>query len=865
MILRYHLLIYYDLLLELRSYMKTVEHLIETFVPENYNIFLDINRQTKTFTGNVAINGEALDNHVAFHQKDLDIKSILLDNEAVIYQVDNDNEVVRVELPETGMMTLVIEFSGSITDNMTGIYPSYYTKNGEKKEVISTQFESHFAREAFPCIDEPQAKATFDLSLTFDQEIGEIALSNMPEVNIDRREETGLWTFDTTPRMSSYLLAFALGELHGKTVESKKGTTVGVYATTAHPLSSLDFSLDIAVCVINFYEDYFGVHYPIPQSLNIALPDFSSGAMENWGLITYREIYLLVDENSTVQSRQQVALVIAHEIAHQWFGNLVTMKWWDDLWLNESFANMMEYVSIEAIEPSWKIIEDFQTGGIPLALKRDATDGVQSVHVEVNHPDEINTLFDPAIVYAKGSRLMHMLRRFIGDRDFAIGLHHYFEKYQYRNTVGRDLWNILSDTSGKDVAAFMDAWLEQPGYPVLTARLENDQLILSQKQFFIGKGEEKGRLWPIPLNTNWHGLPETLTEAEMVIPNFSQLAAENEGALRFNIDNTAHYITDYQGSLLDALVTELAQLDNTSALQVIQERRLLADSGLISYAELVDLIAQLDDSKSYMVAEAVQQVVSGLKRFIDEGSLAEKSFNRLVTTIYQEDFNQHGFEKKADESDEDEMVRQVALGRLWLAENQTIIDGLRTIFEAYQSNIASIPAAVRRLVLANQMKYFETDSLVDIYFETYVATTDNNLRSDLTVAFSQTKQPTTIRRILVSLKDKDIIKPQDLSYWYNALLGQSFTQDIIWEWARENWDWIKSALGGDMSFDKFVIYPASNFKTPKHLAEYKSFFEPKLDDMAISRNITMGINEIEARVALITKEKEAVIAALSHY
>ncbi|MGG6818043.1 UNVERIFIED_CONTAM: M1 family metallopeptidase [Streptococcus canis] len=845
--------------------MKTVEHLIETFVPENYNIFLDINRQTKTFTGNVAINGEALDNHVAFHQKDLDIKSILLDNEAVMYQVDNDNEVVRVELPETGMMTLVIEFSGHITDNMTGIYPSYYTKDGEKKEVISTQFESHFAREAFPCIDEPQAKATFDLSLTFDQEAGDIALSNMPEINVERRQETGLWTFDTTPRMSSYLLAFALGNLHGKTVKSKRGTTVGVYATTAHPLSSLDFSLDIAVRVIDFYEDYFGVHYPIPQSLNLALPDFSSGAMENWGLITYREIYLLVDENSTAQSRQQVALVVAHEIAHQWFGNLVTMKWWDDLWLNESFANMMEYVSIDAIEPSWKIFEDFQTGGVPLALKRDATDGVQSVHVDVSHPDEINTLFDPAIVYAKGSRLMHMLRRWIGDRDFAAGLRLYFEKHQYRNTIGRDLWNALSDASGKDVAAFMDAWLEQPGYPVLTARLENDQLILSQKQFFIGEAKDHGRLWPIPLNSNWKGLPETLTEAEMVIPNFSQLAAENEGALRFNTENTAHYITDYQGPLLAALVTELAHLDNTSALQAIQERRLLADSGLISYAELVDLIAQLDDSKSYMVAEAVQQVVSGLKRFVDEGSLAEKSFNRLVTTIYQEDFNQHGFEKKADESDEDEMVRQVALGRLWLAENPAIIDGLRAIFETYTDNIASIPAAVRRLVLANQMKHFETDSLVDTYFDTYVATTDNNLRNDLTVALGQTSQSATLKRILVSLKDKDIIKPQDLSFWYNVLLGQSFTQETIWEWARENWEWIKAALGGDMSFDKFVIYPAANFKTQERLNEYKAFFEPKLDDMAISRNIAMGINEIEARVALITKEKAAVLEALSHY
>lgn len=845
--------------------MKTVEHLIETFVPENYNIFLDINRQTKTFTGNVAINGEALDNHVAFHQKDLDIKSILLDNEAVMYQVDNDNEVVRVELPETGMMTLVIEFSGHITDNMTGIYPSYYTKDGEKKEVISTQFESHFAREAFPCIDEPQAKATFDLSLTFDQEAGDIALSNMPEINVERRQETGLWTFDTTPRMSSYLLAFALGNLHGKTVKSKRGTTVGAYATTAHPLSSLDFSLDIAVRVIDFYEDYFGVHYPIPQSLNLALPDFSSGAMENWGLITYREIYLLVDENSTAQSRQQVALVVAHEIAHQWFGNLVTMKWWDDLWLNESFANMMEYVSIDAIEPSWKIFEDFQTGGVPLALKRDATDGVQSVHVDVSHPDEINTLFDPAIVYAKGSRLMHMLRRWIGDRDFAAGLRLYFEKHQYRNTIGRDLWNALSDASGKDVAAFMDAWLEQPGYPVLTARLENDQLILSQKQFFIGEAKDHGRLWPIPLNSNWKGLPETLTEAEMVIPNFSQLAAENEGALRFNTENTAHYITDYQGPLLAALVTELAHLDNTSALQAIQERRLLADSGLISYAELVDLIAQLDDSKSYMVAEAVQQVVSGLKRFVDEGSLAEKSFNRLVTTIYQEDFNQHGFEKKADESDEDEMVRQVALGRLWLAENPAIIDGLRAIFETYTDNIASIPAAVRRLVLANQMKHFETDSLVDTYLDTYVATTDNNLRNDLTVALGQTSQSATLKRILVSLKDKDIIKPQDLSFWYNVLLGQSFTQETIWEWARENWEWIKAALGGDMSFDKFVIYPAANFKTQERLNEYKAFFEPKLDDMAISRNIAMGINEIEARVALITKEKAAVLEALSHY
>ena len=269
------------------------------------------------------------------------------------------------------------------------------------------------------------------------------------------------------------------------------------------------------------------------------------------------------------------------------------MKWWDDLWLNESFANMMEYVSVDAIEPSWKIFEDFQTSGAPYALKRDATDGVQSVHVEVKHPDEINTLFDGAIVYAKGSRLMHMLRRWLGDDAFRKGLGAYFEKHQYGNTIGRDLWDALSQASGRDVAAFMDAWLEQPGYPVVTAKVENDCLILTQKQFFIGEHEEKGRLWPVPLNSNWQGLPDTLTTERLEIPNYAALAAQNEGALRLNTENTAHYITDYQGELLDALLNNLSSLDNISKLQIVQERRLLAESGKISYADLLPVISKL--------------------------------------------------------------------------------------------------------------------------------------------------------------------------------------------------------------------------------------------------------------------------------
>ena len=291
--------------------MQAVAHFVETFVPEHYEVFLDLSRKTKTFSGRVVITGQAKADKISLHQKDLTIETVEVAGQARPFTVDDDNEAVYVELEGTGQVTVTLTYSGKITDNMTGIYPSYYSIDGVKKEVLSTQFESHFAREAFPSVDEPEAKATFDLSLKFDQEEGEIALSNMPEIDVENRKETGIWKFD----YDSYgclltSLAFAAGDLQGVTAKTKNGTLVGGLFNKSSPIRKLrTFSLDIAVRAIEFYEDYYGVKYPIPQSLHIALPDFSSGAMENWGLVTYREVYLLVDENSTAQlAVKQVAL-----------------------------------------------------------------------------------------------------------------------------------------------------------------------------------------------------------------------------------------------------------------------------------------------------------------------------------------------------------------------------------------------------------------------------------------------------------------------------------------------------------------------------------------------------------------------------
>ena len=845
--------------------MQAVAHFVETFVPEHYEVFLDLSRKTKTFSGRVVITGQAKADKISLHQKDLTIETVEVAGQARPFTVDDANEAVYVELEGTGQVTVTLTYSGKITDNMTGIYPSYYSIDGVKKEVLSTQFESHFAREAFPSVDEPEAKATFDLSLKFDQEEGEIALSNMPEIDVENRKETGIWKFATTPRMSSYLLAFAAGDLQGITAKTKNGTLVGIYSTKAHPLKNLEFSLDVAVRVIEFYEDYYGVKYPIPQSLHVALPDFSAGAMENWGLVTYREVYLLVDENSTAVSRQQVALVVAHELAHQWFGNLVTMKWWDDLWLNESFANMMEYVCVDAIEPSWNIFEDFQTSGVPSALKRDATDGVQSVHVEVKHPDEINTLFDSAIVYAKGSRLMHMLRRWLGDADFAKGLHAYFEKHQYGNTIGRDLWNALGQASGRDVAAFMDSWLEQPGYPVLTATVENDVLKISQKQFFIGEHEDKNRLWVVPLNSNWKGLPDTLETESIEIPGYAALLAENKTALRLNTENTAHYITDYQGELLDTILSELVELDNTSKLQIVQERRLLAEAGHVSYADLLPVLDKLAKEESYLVVAAVSQVVSALERFIDEGTEAEKAFNTLVAKLARHNYERLGFEAKDGESDEDELVRQLTISMMIRSNDEEASQVASQIFAAHKDNLAGLPAAIRAQVLINEIKHHETKELVATYLDLYTHATDAVFKRQLAAALAYSTDAENIQTLLTTWKDKFVVKPQDLSAWYLQFLGHQATQETVWVWARENWDWIKAALGGDMSFDSFVIFPSHIFKTEQRLAEYKAFFEPQLSDLALSRNIRMGIKDIAARVELIKREKAVVEAVVAQY
>ena len=359
-----------------------------------------------------------------------------------------------------------MRFTGTLNDRLVGFYRSEYQDNeGRTRHLATTQFEATDARRAFPCWDEPARKAVFDVTLVFDDSLQ--AVSNTPIVE-ESSSGPGLRSvrFGETPIMSTYLLAFVVGDLVSVEAEAVNGTTIGVW-TTRGKENQAGFALDTSVKLLGYFNDYFGIPYPLPKLDHIAIPDFAAGAMENWGCITYRETALLVDpENSSAGTRQRVAEVVAHEMAHMWFGDLVTMEWWDDLWLNESFASWMGTKSVDWLFPDWEMWTQFVNMDTNRALSLDGLKNSHPIEQEVKNPAEVSQLFD-AISYSKGGSVLRMLENFLGAETFQGGLYRYLKANEYGNARTQDLWAALEEESGQPVTEIMDSWVKQTGYPVL--------------------------------------------------------------------------------------------------------------------------------------------------------------------------------------------------------------------------------------------------------------------------------------------------------------------------------------------------------------------------------------------------------------
>jgi aminopeptidase N len=838
--------------------MQTVSRLIDKFVPEHYQLSLDLKRVQRTFSGIITMNGiSAVSGQITVHAKDLTVSSVVVDGKKAEYSLGENDEltVSRADIT-AGRHIVVFEFNGVITDALHGLYPCYYDDNGVKKELLMTQFESHHAREAFPCIDEPEAKATYDITLTTEQDI--TVLGNMP-IRSQKIEDDKLVTvFDTTPRMSSYLVAWMAGELHKKTAMTKRGIEVNVWATPAQKPASLDFALDNAVKTIDFFEEYFDTPYPLPKSDHVAVPDFSSGAMENWGLITYREVALLADpETTSISSKHYIATVVAHELSHQWFGNLVTMKWWNNLWLNESFATLMEYIAVDALHPDWDIWLDFSTTESIFALRRDSLEGVQAVQVEVNHPDEISTLFDGAIVYAKGARLLRMCQQYIGHEAFQSGLKAYFAAHKYSNTEGNDLWSELSKASGKDITTLMNTWISQSGYPVVEASAAAGKLTLSQHQFFIGPHEPSTKLWPVPLNASDSQLPDLLTTPELT------LDYTGDSTLQLNVGDSAHFITKYSDELLAKLIAkvqagEMAPLDR---LQLLHEQTLLARGGVISSAALIPLIEAYKNETTEAVWDIIALALGELKKFVETDKTAENQLRALSGRIAHAEYERLGWEAKESETETDTKLRATIIGMMIYSEDAAVLDTAKNLYNS--TSLEQLDPELRALIIGTAVRYSDDQHLITTLLEKYQATASSDLRQDIASGLTSTRDVATIKRLLELIPDASVVRPQDAGHWFIWLIRNRDGRVTAWQWMRDNWAWIEKTFGGDKSYDDYPRFAASALMTRQQLNEYKEFFTPLMDIPALTRVITIGMSEIEGRVELLERDTTAVREALA--
>lgn len=498
-----------------------------------YDLFIDLDFDQLKFKGKLLIDIET-EQDVVLNSVGLEIRDVKANENRLKFSQEGQDLTIKTG-PFDG--SLQIDYEGSIPDSLAGIYRAKY----DHTHVITTHFEPAQARQMLPCIDRPDVKAEFKLAVRIDNDLD--AISNMPRESVKPDRDRKIVTFQKTPRMSTYLLYLGVGKFKVQT--EKLGNTDIILATPGKAAPSR-FPLEEARKAIEFFNSYYDLPYTLPKVHLISVPEFAQGAMENWGAITFRELYLNIDANSSTRTRILSSLAIAHELAHQWFGDLVTMKWWDDIWLNESFATFMAYKAVESMHPDWGIRENWYNGDprvetVAGALSRDCLKNTHAIQVPVKTPDEIEQIFD-AISYGKGAHILRMIEGYIGEDAFREGIRRYLSEHSYSNATGNDLWSSLQNASGKQVQKVMSTWVGQEGYPVLTASTHNETLDLRQERFLLSSDSVRAT-WPLPVVLELNGKRrELLLEA-------SEQAIEAKGltSLKINPDHTGFYLVHYVG------------------------------------------------------------------------------------------------------------------------------------------------------------------------------------------------------------------------------------------------------------------------------------------------------------------------------
>lgn len=835
--------------------------LSKNIVPTHYNIFLAPDLDNFIFEGEETISVviQKPTKEITLHCAEIEVLQVLIgEQNANKITYDKKGETVtftfKNPIPK-GKARLGIKFTGILNDKMRGFYRSRYEHGGKTYHMGVTQFESTDARRAFPNFDEPAHKATFEVSLRVPSD--RTVISNTIETEI-LEHNGGFKTvkFAPTPKMSSYLLAFIIGHFEYIEKKTKEGVLVRVFVTPGKK-EQAKFALEVAAKLMTFYHDYFGIAYPISTMDLVAIPDFANGAMENWGAVTYRETALLVDpENSSLITKQWVALIIAHELAHQWFGNLVTMEWWTHLWLNEGFASFMEYLAIDKLFPKWNIWTQFIYTEQAKALSLDGLENTHPIEVPVHHPGEISEIFD-AVSYSKGASVIRMIESYVGEKKFQKGLSQYLKNHKYSNASTSDLWNALQKTSGKPVGKIMKNWTLLSGYPVVTVEKKNGKLLLSQERFYSSPhaNKKENTSWLIPLSIMTDDKKNSVTtlidKKSVVLSGFSKTKW-----LKANADDASFVRVRYSDELLNAIELPVQnndkRLNEESRFALVRDAFALSEAGYIPTREALDLLTGYKNENGYIVWSEIISHLYELK-FLLFGTDCYDLFTEYGRQLLSPIVSEVGWVKKKGESHQQTLLRSiVTFASGSFGEKKTISEAQSLFKEVLKGT--RIDSDIRSLVFslsAENGGKKEFDSFMKIY-----KTAPSEEEKDRALrALCSFRQEEFLLKTLALTFSKEV-RAQDAFKAISLMSLNPLAIDLGWKFVTSNWKELEERFAGGHLFSRFIL-PFSKFSTEKKANDLEKFFAKNKSE-GIERTVAQTVEKIRTNAELLRRDMKDI-------
>ena len=839
--------------------------------PERYRITLapDLDRFTFDGSESVDVRVESATRRIVLHAAELEIRRAALEQagstvEPAQVETDEERETVTLVFDRPvapGPAKLLLDFTGQLNDKMRGFYRSEYQVDGRKRHMAVTQFEATDARRAFPCWDEPAAKAVFEVTLTAPQD--RTVISNMPPSGTETGED-GRKTvrFAETPVMSTYLLAFVVGEFDFVETRTREGVAVRVY-TPAGKGEQGRFALDVASRTLSFFQEYFDIPYPLPKMDLIAIPDFAAGAMENWGAVTYRETAILVDpEESSAATRQRVAIVIAHELAHQWFGNLVTMEWWTHLWINEGFASWVEYLAVDHLFPEWDMWTQFVFSDFSRAMALDGLESSHPIEVEVRDPKQINEIFD-AISYSKGASVIRMLAAYLGEEAFRRGLQRYLRRHQYANATTEDLWQALGEESGRPVKRVMDTWTKQTGYPLLTVEVGRGAVEVRQSRYLLSGAPNRDdpSRWSVPVGLRTEGEPDAfrlLEEAE------ASLGPAPRGWLKLNPDQTGFYRVNYGPGLWDRLAAavETGGLSATDRLGIQNDAFALARAGRVGAPRALGMASAYRNETDYTVWADLSHNLRAYDVLLSDRPCHEP-FRAFARDLYQPVCARVGWDPRPGEGHLATMLRAMVIGILVrYGDPRAVGEALRRFDGEAGGGSALAPdlrAPVYAAVVENRgLEGYE--AVLRTYREAELHEEKNRCLHGLGCSADRE----LLRRTLeFSLSGE--VRAQDTPLAVAAVAANRFGRELAWDFLRERWAEFDGRYGqGGFIIARIVSITTEDFTTLDKAREVESFFEAH-PAPAAARTIRQSLERIRSNALWLERDGESIARWLETY